>query len=307
MKNLKKLLVLAMTMLLALGVLCACGKKDDDDNDSKKPNRQHERTADDDDDDVNISTPDVDDDIIPDVTVDDASANTLESYYSGANRAALDSQIETMKQQNASTISDISIDFIGNDAYFSYTLASNVTDEEWEIMAPSMESSLSSMGPSLIESIKSESGVTDEITITYMYYGLDGSFLGSFTIDESTSADDTTTTTSSGTTLEDTFSDADMKELEAQAEEYQRNNADTFSDVSIEVSGNTITYSYTFVGNLSDDEVELATPNWDASMPSIAESLVESGHSTGVTDPITCEVFLYNNNGKMIYSYSVTN
>lgn len=308
MKNLKRLAILMSTLLLAMSVSVGCGSKDKDkDDNGKKQHERNERSVEESEDITVVESDEVIESDDVDVVV--SEGKTLEAYYSGANKAALDAQIEVMKEQQSSTVSDIQVSFVDNYAYFDYTLANQIDQSEWDAREPEMQASFDSMGPGLISSLRSESGAEGEIVVVYEYYNKDGSFLGSFYVYENAEPvdDDDDVKAPSGKTLEDAFTAEEKAALDEQAKLYQQQNASNFSDVKIEVEGNTIIYDFTLTMDLTDDQIEIATQSWDASFEQMAGPFIEEGHATtGVTDPITCEIRLHNSNGKLIYTYSET-
>lgn len=122
--------------------------------------------------DVDIDV-DIDDDIIT------STGMTLEDYYSQPDVLdALNTQIESTKEEYKDYYSDIYCNVYGNTFEYVYVFDFYVNPGEYDTEAVS--SSLESATDSLVNGIKNESGVTDEITVIFTYLNNDYSELLSY-------------------------------------------------------------------------------------------------------------------------------
>ena len=104
-----------------------------------------------------------------------AKPSTVEEYYTRpAYQAALDEQIADFEESYSSTYSDIGYELSGTTFTYTYTFAQQL--EDVDSAKSQLDASLTdSSVADALSSLAEETGVTDTITIEYVYYNADGS------------------------------------------------------------------------------------------------------------------------------------
>lgn len=153
MKNIKKLLVLLMAMVMVMCTLCACGGSED--SDSKDGDKK-----------------------------ESVKEDTLEYFYTVKAKAQFDATLEAQKSQASDQFKDIYAEFDGNKMTSVYVFRNHVEESEWAANEATMQQNFDAQKDYVIQSVRTESGVTDSITIVYRYLNDDNSLLGEFTMQD---------------------------------------------------------------------------------------------------------------------------
>lgn len=290
----KRLLMLMTATILAFGMLTGCGDSDsgkgsDTKVEDGKSNKLFDKKGDD------------------SKTGDEVSEGTLEAYYTQAGpKSQLDATMESMKEQNAATFSDIGYDVYGNTLSYYYQFKDDMSGTDFNAVGENLNSQMDT----LIPSVKTESGVTDDIIIIYTYKNYDGTTLAEFTFYEDAPYDayiaDSTDnggnggndTGITGNTLEDYYSQPGPKSsLDSTMENLKEQNAATFSDLGYEINGNEILYYYVFKTDMSGNDFDSVGANLESQSDSLIEGIKSE---SGVTDEITVIYRYINNDGSIL-------
>lgn len=103
----------------------------------------------------------------------------------------------------------------------------------------------------------------------------------------------------SGLTLESIFTDDLRKQLDEECRQQVQNNPE-FSDVGYDISGNTLTYIFTYSGNIGQDQIDAFVEKADAELKPGMDAVVDSFTDAGISG-VVVEVVFKNNDGSEIY------
>lgn len=105
---------------------------------------------------------------------------------------------------------------------------------------------------------------------------------------------------SSGLTLEDYITDAVRAQFEEECRAQMQANPGVYSDISFDVTGNTLTYMFTFATNIPEDQAAAFRDAADVELKAGMDSVVDQLAASGIKDVTVCVIF-YNNDKSEIY------